>query len=115
MGRERLPPSRCSRHMDTKARNALTKLLEAGNRATAGVRSTRPALTRSQLADYQATRSLADKEAFEAAMKAARAEGAVALTWEKGFGEQGFIQRVELARPRCAGETAWRGDRRDPP
>ena len=96
MGRERLPPSRCSRHMDTKARNALTKLLEAGNRATAGVRSTRPALTRSQLADYQATRSLADKEAFEAAMKAARAEGAVALTWEKGFGEEGFIQRVEL-------------------
>ena len=82
--------------MDTKARNALTKLLEAGNRATAGVRSTRPALTRSQLADYQATRSLADKEAFEAAMKAARAEGAVALTWEKGFGEEGFIQRVEL-------------------
>ena len=82
--------------MDAKARNALTKLLEAGNRATAGVRSTPPALTRSQLADYQATRSLADKEAFEAAMKAARAEGAVALTWEKGLGEEGFIQRVEL-------------------
>ena len=82
--------------MDAKARNALTKLLEAGNRATAGVRSTRPALTRAQLVDYQATRSLADKEAFEAAMKAARAEGAVALTWEKGVGEEGFIQRVEL-------------------
>lgn len=82
--------------MDAKARNALTKLLEAGDRTTAGVRSTTPALTRSQLADYQATRSLADKEAFEAAMKAARAEGAVALTWEKGLGEEGFIQRVEL-------------------
>ncbi|MGA9163750.1 MAG: Wadjet anti-phage system protein JetD domain-containing protein [Thiobacillus sp.] len=82
--------------MDTKARNALTKLLEAGNRSTAGVRSTRPALTRSYLADYQATRSLADKDAFEAAMKAARAEGAVTLTWEKGVGEDGFIQRVEL-------------------
>lgn len=82
--------------MDAKARNALTKLLEAGNRATAGVRSTRPALTRAQLADYQATRSLANKEAFEAAMKAARAEGAVSLTWEKGVGEDGFIQRVEL-------------------
>jgi len=82
--------------MDAKARNALTKLLEAGNPATAGVRATPPALTRSQLADYQATRSLADKEAFEAAMKAARAEGAVALTWEKGLGEEGFIQRVEL-------------------
>ena len=90
------PHSRCSRHMDTKARNALTKLLAAGNRATAGVRSTRPALTRLQLADYQATRSLADKEAFEAAMKAARAEGAVALAWERGLGEEGFIQRVEL-------------------
>ena len=67
--------------MDTKARNALTKLLEAGNRATARVRSTRPALTRSHMADYQDTRSLADKEAFEATMKAARAEGAVSLTW----------------------------------
>lgn len=82
--------------MDAKARNALTKLLEAGDRATAGVRSTPPALTRSQLADYQATRSLADKEAFEASMKAARAEGAVSFTWEKGLGEEGFIQRVEL-------------------
>ena len=82
--------------MDTKARNALTKLLAFGNRETAGVRSTRPALTRLQLADYHATRSLADKEAFEAAMKAARAEGAVSLTWERGCGEQGFIQRVEL-------------------
>jgi hypothetical protein len=79
-----------------KARNTLMKLLEAGNRATAGVRSTRPALTRSHLADYQDTRSLADKEAFEATMKAARAEGAVSLTWEKGAGEDGFIQRVEL-------------------
>ncbi len=82
--------------MDTKAREALTKLLEAGNRATAGVRSRRPALTTSQLADYQATCSLTNKEAFEAAMKAVRAEGAVALTWEKGRGEEGFIQRVEL-------------------
>ena len=82
--------------MDAKARNALTKLLAFGNRETAGVRSTRPALTRLQLADYHATRSLADKEAFEAAMKAARAEGAVSLTWERGCGEQGFIQRVEL-------------------
>ena len=82
--------------MEAKARSALTKLLEAGDRASAGVRSTPPALTRSQLADYQATRPLAEKEAFEAVMKAARAEGAVALTWEKGLGEEGFIQRVEL-------------------
>lgn len=82
--------------MDTKARNSLIKLLEAGNRAAAGVRKTRPALTRSQLGDYQDTRSLAEKEAFEAAMKTARAEGAIALIWEKGVGEEGFIQRVEL-------------------
>ena len=95
MMRER-PPRWYRRSMDTKARDALTKLLEAGNRATAGVRSTRPALTRSHMANYQDTRSLADKEAFEATMKAARAEGAVSLTWEKGFGEEGFIQRVEL-------------------
>src|SRR5574340_506864 len=96
VGREQPLPSRLDRHMDAKARNALTKLLEAGDRATAGVRSTPPALTRSQLAGYQATRSLADKETFEASMKAARAEGAVSLTWEKGLGEEGFIQRVEL-------------------
>lgn len=82
--------------MDTKAHNALKKLLEAGDRAKAGVRSTRPALTKAHLADYQATRALAEKEAFEAAMKAARAEGAVTLAWEKGYGEDGFIQRVEL-------------------
>ncbi len=82
--------------MDTKAYNALKKLLEAGDRAQAGVRSTPPALTKTQLAEYQATRSLAEKEAFDAAMKTARAVGAVALTWEKGVGEEGFIQRVEL-------------------
>src|SRR5512139_2496356 len=82
--------------MDTKAYSALKKLLEAGDREQAGVRSTRPALTKTQLADYQATRPLAEKEAFDAAMKAARAVGAVALTWEKGAGEEGFIQRVEL-------------------
>ena len=82
--------------MDTKAYYALKKLLEAGDRAQAGVRSTPPALTKTQLADYQATQLLAEKEAFDAAMKAARAAGAVALTWEKGVGEQGFIQRVEL-------------------
>lgn len=82
--------------MDTKAQSALKKLLEAGDRTKAGVRSTSPALTKSHLADYQATRALAEKEAFEAAMKAARASGAVALTWEKGLGEEGFIQRVEL-------------------
>jgi hypothetical protein len=82
--------------MDTKAHNALKKLLEAGNREKAGVRSTRPAITKAQLVDYQATRALAEKEAFEAAMKLARAEGAVTLTWEKGYGEDGFIQRVEL-------------------
>jgi hypothetical protein len=82
--------------MDTKAYSALKKLLEAGDRAQAGVRSTRPALTKTQLADYHRIRPLAEKDAFDAAMKAARAVGAVALTWEKGAGEEGFIQRVEL-------------------
>lgn len=82
--------------MNPKAHSALKKLLEAGDRTNAGVRSTRPALTRSHLADYQATRALAEKEAFEAVMKAARAAGAIALTWEKGRGDEGFIQRVEL-------------------
>ncbi len=82
--------------MNTNALKALKKLLEMGDRSKAGVRSTRPALTRTHLADYQATRVLTEKESFEAAMKAARAEGTVTLTWEKGYGEEGFIQRVEL-------------------
>ena len=82
--------------MDTKAHNALKKLLEAGDREKAGVRTTRPVLTKAHLADYQATRALAEKETFEAVMKAARAEGAVTLAWEKRSGEDGFIQRVEL-------------------
>ncbi|MFH1817551.1 MAG: Wadjet anti-phage system protein JetD domain-containing protein [Pseudomonadota bacterium] len=82
--------------MDTKARNALVKLLDAGNRAKAGVRSTPPALTRSQLSDYRATRSLLEKEAFEAVMKSARAIGAVTLIWPKGQVEEDFIERVEL-------------------
>lgn len=72
------------------------KLLDAGNRSKAGVRSTSPALTRSQLADYRAIRPLPEKEAFEAAMKAARAVGAVALKWPKGSGDEEFIERVEL-------------------
>lgn len=82
--------------MNTKAHNALKKLLEIGDRSKAGVRSTRPALTKTHLADYQATRALTEKEAFEAAMKSAKAQGAVSLTWEKGYGEDGFIQRIEL-------------------
>lgn len=82
--------------MNTNAHKALKKLLEMGDRSKAGVRSIRPALTKIHLADYQATRVLAEKESFEAAMKAARAEGAVTFTREKGYGEEGFIQRVEL-------------------
>ena len=82
--------------MNTNAHKALKKLLEIGDRSKAGVRSTRPALTKTHLGDYQATRALAKKESFEATMKAARAVGAVTLTWEKGYGEDGFIQRVEL-------------------
>lgn len=82
--------------MDTKARIALMKLLDAGNRAKAGVRSTPPALTRSQLSDYRATRSLLEKEAFEAVMKSARAIGAVTLKWPRDLGEEDFIERIEL-------------------
>lgn len=82
--------------MDTKARIALMKLLDAGNRAKAGVRSTAPALTRSQLSDYRATRSLLEKEAFEEVMKSARSIGAVTLKWPRYLGEEDFIDRIEL-------------------
>lgn len=82
--------------MDAKARIALMKLLTSGDRAKAGLRSIPPALTRSQLAAYQAIRSLAEKEAYEATMKSARAVGAVSLAWPKDIGEEGFIERVDL-------------------
>lgn len=82
--------------MDALARKALERLLALGEKDKAGLRSLKPALTAQHLREYQALRSLSAKENFEATLKMARAAGAVSLTWQKGQGEEGFIQRVEM-------------------
>lgn len=78
------------------ARGLLGKLLRAGEKQSAGVSTRRPALTAAALKPYHDLRSLAEKEDFEAVLKAARAAGAVTLSWPPDAGERGFVQRVDL-------------------
>lgn len=81
--------------MDVRARQLLEKLLRDYEKAEAGVRKRRPAITRSQLVDYQSERSLIAKEKFEATMGDAKAQRAISLSWEGKPGE-GFIDRIDL-------------------
>ncbi|WP_197342688.1 Wadjet anti-phage system protein JetD domain-containing protein [Ralstonia solanacearum] len=87
--------------MDARARQLLDKLLRDGDKADAGVRSRRAALTRSNLAAYRSEKSLQAKELFEVTMQAARAEGAIHLVWDNPQEGNGFIERVELVNPRA--------------
>lgn len=87
--------------MDARARLLLEKLLRDGDKANAGVRSRAAALTQSSLAAYRSERSLQSKESFETTMQAARAQGAVSLTWDDPQGENGFIKRVDLQDARA--------------
>lgn len=82
--------------MDQLARSLLEKLLRYGEKATAGVGS-RVALTSSHLKDYRKGNSLQAKESFEITMSAARAEGAVVLTYDDHYDRNSFIKRVEIA------------------
>lgn len=82
--------------MDARAREALSRLLAAGEGVAAGVRQRAAALTLTALADYRAMRSLSHKEAFESAMLDASARGAVKLAWERPATEGGFLNRVTL-------------------
>lgn len=81
--------------MDIRARKLLDKLLRDYEKAEAGVRKRRPAITYSQLVGYQSERALIAKENFEATMGDAKAQGAIALTWDGKPGE-GFINRIDL-------------------
>lgn len=81
--------------MDERAQRALDKLFAAGNRSEAGMTTRAPALTSSNLAEYRDSPSLQSKEAFEAAMRDAQAQGAVELLWDD-FTQTGFITRVNL-------------------
>jgi len=82
--------------MDVIARALLKKLLSAGEKVEAGLRSRQAALTKSQLLGYRKVTSLQKKESFESTMKAAQVEGAVDLRWDNERTKEGFIERVSL-------------------
>lgn len=82
--------------MDTLARSALEKLLSYGEAKEAGIRILAAALTSSRLAEYRKFRSLQSKLSFEATMRDARAQGAISLSWDDAFSEEGFISRADL-------------------
>jgi hypothetical protein len=86
--------------MDRLAHALLGKLLSAGEMSSAGRRSRQASLTESQLAEYRSFSSLTKKEAFEEAMRAARAEGAVEMIWDGRHSGGGFIKRIDLVDAR---------------
>lgn len=82
--------------MDQLARAGLEKLLNSGEKSSAGLRSLQASLTEARLADYRKLTSLQKKDAFEQTMRSARAEGAIELVWDSGREGEGFIKRVNL-------------------
>ncbi len=85
--------------MDQRARRLLEKLFTASEKLGAGRRSRAAALTINLLKDYRSLRSFQAKEAFETTLRAARASGAISLVWDEQ-GEEGFIQRADVADAR---------------
>ncbi len=81
--------------MNELARTALKRLLRQADRKVAGVAKKMPSLTARHLQDYQALRSLPEKEEFDASLKHAQVIGAIRLYWPPG-NRDGFIERVEL-------------------
>jgi hypothetical protein len=82
--------------LDRLAIGLLEKLLTDGERQQAGRRSRAASLSGKQLDPYRALRSLREREEFQATMQAAANNGAVALTFERGFHDQRNIERVEI-------------------
>jgi hypothetical protein len=82
--------------MNQLAYKLLEKLLLDSERNDAGRRSNPSVITKSNLASYQASRSLQAKESFETVMKACRAEGAITYTIGSRIEDDGFINRIEL-------------------
>lgn len=87
--------------MDKFARSLLEKLLADAEKSAVGRRSRPAALTKSNLAEYQACKSLQSKEAFEAIMMAARAVNAISFEVANRGVDEGFIQRVEVLDSRA--------------
>jgi hypothetical protein len=83
--------------MDELARSLLARLLRMGEKHEVGSRARVPALTVTALTEYRQLRELRRKEEVEAAFKAARAEGAVRLAWDRaGEEDGGYVDRVDL-------------------
>lgn len=83
--------------MNEKARKALLRLYEAGEKSAHGIRSRKPALTASHLDEYRSLRVLSDKEDFDATMRWAKENGAISFSLERtGNGRDDFIERVDL-------------------
>ena len=81
--------------MDPRALKALEKLLVAAEKNVAGTSSRAAAITSAALADYRSSRTLRDKDSFEAAIAHAQAEGAVRIIRPR-HDKDGFIERIEL-------------------
>lgn len=86
--------------MKMLARSLLEKLLADSDKASAG-RRTRPAvLTKSNLSEYYACKTLQEKEEFEVAINAVRAEGAIQFSIGTRGSANDFIDRIELVDSR---------------
>lgn len=83
--------------MTDLATTLLKKLLQDAEKGKAGVRVRSAAITKSTLEPYHSSRSVTDRESFEALMQAAQDNGAVRLTRERGYGIDGRIERIDLA------------------
>lgn len=86
--------------MQALAYSLLNKLLSDAEKTDAGRRIKPSVITRSNLTDYHACRSLQAKEAFEIVINACRAEGAITYTTGVRIQDDGFINRIELVDKR---------------
>jgi hypothetical protein len=87
--------------LENLAKTLLIKLLMSADKSQAGARSRSPALTKQHLSSYLRTSSLPQKEAFDAVMLSARAEGCITITWDSGGNtpqnSEEMIKRIDLA------------------
>lgn len=78
------------------AQNLLEKLLLAGNKSVAGVRSRAPTLTKANLEPYRRLSGWYQKQECEERFLAARDVGAISFARDKGNLIDGQIERIEL-------------------
>lgn len=78
------------------ARDLLLKLLAAGDKAEAGVRTRAPVLTAAQMKSYRELRSWHQKQECEETFLAARDAGHITMIRDKLNPVDGLIERIEL-------------------